>query len=207
MINFNDLKKPFPISSLKWRIGNKNREGTKANMLVYVDARMVQDRLDEVVGAGNWQFETRSMNSVNRQGNTFTIIGRLGIKINDEWIWKEDGAENSDIEAAKGGISDAFKRAAVQWGIGRYLYNASDYSTWAEVKSNDFNIYQDNKRLLDTVAWKLTLRAYDETNSMEGFFSTLRNSKQAEFIAKLNEEMFGDKYKAQAVELIMKLGD
>lgn len=207
MINFNDLKKPFPVSSLKWRIGNKNREGTKANMLVYVDARMVQDRLDEVVGAGNWQFETRSMNSVNRQGNTFTIIGRLGIKINDEWIWKEDGAENSDIEAAKGGISDAFKRAAVQWGIGRYLYNASDYSTWAEVKSNDFNIYQDNKRLLDTVAWRLTLRAYDETNSMEDFFSTLRNSKQAEFIAKINEEMFGDKYKAQAVELIMKLGD
>ena len=207
MINFNDLKKPFPVSSLKWRIGNKNREGTKANMLVYVDARMVQDRLDEVVGAGNWQFETRSMNSVNRQGNTFTIIGRLGIKINDEWIWKEDGAENSDIEAAKGGISDAFKRAAVQWGIGRYLYNASDYSTWAEVKSNDFNIYQDNKRLLDTVAWRLTLRAYDETNSMEDFFSTLKNSKQAEFIAKINEEMFGDKYKAQAVELIMKLGD
>ena len=207
MINFNDLKKPFPVSSLKWRIGNKNREGSKANMLVYVDARMVQDRLDEVVGAGNWQFETRSMNSVNRQGNTFTIIGRLGIKINDEWIWKEDGAENSDIEAAKGGISDAFKRAAVQWGIGRYLYNASDYSTWAEVKSNDFNIYQDNKKLLDTVAWRLTLRAYDETNSMEDFFSTLRNSKQAEFIAKINEEMFGDKYKAQAVELIMKLGD
>ena len=207
MINFNDLKKPFPVSSLKWRIGNKNREGTKANMLVYVDARMVQDRLDEVVGAGNWQFETRSMNSVNRQGNTFTIIGRLGIKINDEWIWKEDGAENSDIEAAKGGISDAFKRAAVQWGIGRYLYNASDYSTWAEVKSNDFNIYQDNKRLLDTVAWRLTLRAYDETNSMQDFFSTLRNSKQAEFIAKINEEMFGDKYKAQTVELIMKLGD
>lgn len=207
MINFNDLKKPFPVSSLKWRIGNKNREGSKANMLVYVDARMVQDRLDEVVGAGNWQFETRSMNSVNRQGNTFTIIGRLGIKINDEWIWKEDGAENSDIEAAKGGISDAFKRAAVQWGIGRYLYNASDYSTWAEVKSNDFNIYQDNKRLLDTVAWRLTLRAYDETNSMEDFFSTLRNSKQAEFIAKLNEEMFGDKYKAQTEELIMRLGE
>ena len=127
MINFNDLKKPFPVSSLKWRIGNKNREGTKANMLVYVDARMVQDRLDEVVGVGNWQFETRSMNSVNRQGNTFTIIGRLGIKINDEWIWKEDGAENSDIEAAKGGISDAFKRAAVHWGNGRYLYNPRDY--------------------------------------------------------------------------------
>ena len=207
MINFNDLKKPFPVSSLKWRIGNKNREGSKANMLVYVDARMVQDRLDDVVGAGNWQFETRSMNSVNRQGNTFTIIGRLGIKINDEWIWKEDGAENSDIEAAKGGISDAFKRAAVQWGIGRYLYNASDYSTWAEVKSNDFNIYQDNKRLLDTVAWRLTLRAYDETNSMESFLEALENSKQVEYIAKLNEEMFGDKYKAKAEELMLKLGE
>lgn len=189
MIDFNKLKKPFPVSSLKWRIGNKNREGTKANMLVYVDARMVQDRLDEIVGPENWQFETRSMNSVNRQGNTFTIIGRLGIRMNDEWVWKEDGAENSDIEAAKGGISDAFKRAAVQWGIGRYLYNASDYSTWAEIKGSDFDVYKDNKLLLDTVAWKLTLRAYDETGSMEEFLLSLKNIKQVEFISRLNKEL------------------
>ena len=139
MIEINDifkkLKKPFPVSALKWRIGNKNREGNKANMLVYVDARMVQDRLDEVVGPTNWQFETRSMESMCRTGKTITIVGRLGIRVGEEWLWKEDGAENSDIEAAKGGISDALKRAAVQWGIGRYLYNASDYSTCQSPKN------------------------------------------------------------------------
>jgi hypothetical protein len=206
-MEFKNLKKPFPVSSLKWRIGNKNKSLTKANMLVYVDARMVQDRLDEVVGAENWQFETRSMESMNRNGKTITIVGRLGIRINDEWVWKEDGAENSDIEAAKGGISDALKRAAVQWGIGRYLYNASDYNTWADIKTDDFSIYQDNKVLLDTVAWKLTLKAYDESDSMIELFDALKNKKQVEFIAKLNGELFGNKYDKITTTRLRELED
>lgn len=205
-MNIKDLKKPFPVSALKWRIGNKSKDNTKANMLVYVDARMIQDRLDEIVGPENWQFETRSMNSMDKRGTTWTIVGRLGIKINDQWIWKEDGAENSDIEAAKGGISDALKRAAVQWGIGRYLYNASDYSTWAEVKSNDFNIYQDNKNLLDNVSWRLTLRAYDETQTMDEFLLTLKNMKQLEFSSKIISELFGNKYDEQLAYTERRLG-
>jgi hypothetical protein len=50
------------------------------------------------------------------------VICTLSIKVGDAWISKEDGGENSDIEPVKGGLSDAFKRAAVSWGIGRYLY-------------------------------------------------------------------------------------
>lgn len=205
-MNIKDLKKPFPVSALKWRIGNKNKENTKANMLVYVDARMIQDRLDEIVGPENWQFETRSMNSMDKRGTTWTIVGRLGIRINDQWIWKEDGAENSDIEAAKGGISDALKRAAVQWGIGRYLYNASDYSTWADIKNNDFKIYEDNKNLLDNVSWRLTLRAYDETQTMDEFLLTLKNMKQLEFSSKIISELFGSKYDEQLAYTERRLG-
>ena len=40
----------------------------------------------------------------------------------DEWVWREDGAENTDIEAVKGGLSNAMKRAGSALGIGRYLY-------------------------------------------------------------------------------------
>lgn len=45
-----------------------------------------------------------------------------------------DGAENTDIEPVKGGLSDAYKRAAVKWGIGRYLYDME--AAWVDVDSN-----------------------------------------------------------------------
>ena len=204
MINFNELKKPFPISALKWRIGTKSKDGTKAKMLVYIDARDVQDRLDEVVGPENWQFETRSMESMCRTGKTITIVGRLGIRINDNWIWKEDGAENSDIEAAKGGISDSMKRAAVQWGIGRYLYDASEFDTFVNY-TTDFNTYKDNKKVLDEVAVKLTLKAHDDLGTMEGFILSLTKPSQVKYIANINQEMFGDKYNELAKTLLDKM--
>ena len=47
------LKAPFPVDKLSWRIGQKNKDKTKAMMLVYIDSRDVQDRLDEVCGL-NW---------------------------------------------------------------------------------------------------------------------------------------------------------
>ena len=50
--------------------------------------------------------------------DNFTFYGSDG-----EWIGKSDGADDSNIEAAKGGLSAALKRAAVQWGIARYLYH------------------------------------------------------------------------------------
>lgn len=202
------LRKPFPVNDLKWRVGNTyERQGSKmANMLVYIDARTVQDRLDEIFTPAGWQFETRSIESYNRGNRTVTIIGRLGIRINDEWIWKEDGAENSDIEAAKGGISDAFKRAAVQWGIGRYLYDASDFNTSVPFTSN-FTCYSDNKRALDTIAFKLTLKALDKYghNAMNSYILSLKTPEQVKFISNLNREMFGNKYDTIAKELLDKM--
>ena len=50
------------------------------------------------------------------------MICELSINIDGTWITKSDGADDSNIEGAKGGISDALKRAAVLFGIGRYLY-------------------------------------------------------------------------------------
>ena len=59
------------------------------------------------------------------------------------WVTKSDGAEDSTIEAVKGAYSDSFKRAAVKWGIARYLYhpNAFDGSkqpaSWATPEGYD----------------------------------------------------------------------
>lgn len=120
------LAEPFEEDDLEWRCGAATADKSKCLALVYVTNRAIMNRLDEVVGAENWQTAFR------RHGDK-GVVCTLSIKISDEWIHKEDGAEDSDIESVKGGISDSMKRAAVQWGIGRYLYNAE--ATWEPAKS------------------------------------------------------------------------
>lgn len=119
------LKDPFPADYIKWRVGATTKDKTKGIALAYIDSRAVQDRLDDIIGAENWQDEYQF-------GKTGEIICKIGIKIENEWVWKSDGAGQTDFEAEKGGLSDAFKRAAVKWGIGRYLYGLD--ANWVPIK-------------------------------------------------------------------------
>lgn len=105
---YNALSRPWPQGEVKERKGPGNK------MLSYVDARQVQNRLDEVVGPGNWQTHFTEV-----CGN---YCCTLSVKIDGEWIAKSDGAGGTSIEGDKGGFSDAFKRAAVSFGVARYLY-------------------------------------------------------------------------------------
>jgi hypothetical protein len=114
-VDFRALIAPFSDSEIDWRIGACLKDKSKGIGLAYIDARLVMERLDAVCGQGNWQAKYPHAN-----GKTSCA---LGIKVDGEWVWKENGAGDTDIEAAKGAFSDAFKRAAVLWGIGRYLYN------------------------------------------------------------------------------------
>lgn len=125
------LKAPFPASAISWRAGatNKNKtpdkKPTKCIALAYIDARDVMNRLDEILGL-DWQCKYSHAN-----GKT---ICDIGIFIDDgncsDWIWRANGAGDSDVEAEKGAISDAFKRAAVMFGVGRYLYDLPN--VWVE---------------------------------------------------------------------------
>lgn len=115
-IDLSRLKDPFPPNMISWRIGATNREKTKGLPLAYIDARDVQDRLDQVCGVENWQVR-------HPWADGRKLACEIGIRINGEWIWKGDGAGDSDVEAEKGAFSDSFKRAAVRWGVGRYLYD------------------------------------------------------------------------------------
>ena len=118
------LKQPFPINKVHWRVGATNAkklnckpwEATKGIALAYIDARDVIHRLDTVCTEFSWQ--ARYPNT----GNGNLCVCEIGIRYNDEWIWKANGAGATDVEAEKGKASDAFKRAAVLWGIGAYLY-------------------------------------------------------------------------------------
>jgi hypothetical protein len=119
---FDQLAAPFPPECVSWRVGPTNEKSRKPDdpvrgqPLCYVDTRTVMDRLDTVVGMDNWQNNYSA-------GVGDSIVCNIGLRINGEWLFKADGAGPSDMEAAKGALSDAFKRAAVRWGIGRYLYD------------------------------------------------------------------------------------
>lgn len=127
-----ELKKPFPEKNIQWRIARAgtNKKGIFAQVLAYIDARAVQDRLDSILGIDNWQDDYA-------KGPDGGVQCKLSIKINGEWITKQDGAENTNIDAVKGGYSGAFKRAAVKWGIGRYLYHLGQ--SWAVICNNGVN--------------------------------------------------------------------
>lgn len=87
----------------------------QATLLLYQDARVFMDILDETVGNENWQKEYYEV-----KGNVYC---RIGIRTEDGWVWKADCGTESNVDAEKGEASDAAKRAAVSWGIGRELYS------------------------------------------------------------------------------------
>lgn len=128
-----DLQEPFAPNEIHWRVGTVMKNGAKCTLLAYIDARAVMDRLDEVVGPERWSDNYR-------EGAAGGLICRLDVLcVSDtlvgavhSWVSKEDGAENTNIEAVKGGLSDAFKRAGVKWGIGRYLYRLE--TKWHPIK-------------------------------------------------------------------------
>lgn len=99
----------------KWRVQSHSRNSATATCVAYIDARDVMNILDEVVGAENWQSDFKEI-----KGN---LYGGLGLRINGEWIWKWDCGTESRTDGEKGESSDAFKRAAVKWGVGRFLYD------------------------------------------------------------------------------------
>jgi hypothetical protein len=125
-----ELAKPFPRESIEWRVQRTTKDGTAGLALAYVNARTVQDRLNEVMGS-NWQCK-----HINYGPKT---ICHLGLKFNDEWKWRSDGAGDTNYEADKGAMSDSFKRSAVMWGIGRHLYDLPSVWVKCETKNGRFS--------------------------------------------------------------------
>ena len=121
---FARLATPFPPERVQWRLGAVDQERNRGLALAYVDARDVQDRLNDVMG-GSWQCRYVPMPN----GTTCCEIGLL---IDGVWLWRANGAGNTDVEGEKGAYTDAFKRAAVLWGIARYLYSLA--SPWVAVE-------------------------------------------------------------------------
>jgi len=120
------LKEPF--DNVKWRIQSGNKTSGKGVCVAYIDSRQVMDRLDHVVGSMNWKDEYFSI------GNKWICGLSIWDDEKTQWVTKYDTGDESKTEGNKGQVSDAFKRAAVKWGIGRFLY---EYLTFVDVKFRD----------------------------------------------------------------------
>ena len=121
-----ELQAPFKEGELEFRVGATNSDKTMGLALCYVEARAIQNRLDQVVGFNKWKVSYEEV-----QGG---FLCSMSLRIDGEWIDKQDGAQITEFESIKGGISSAFKRVAASgWGIGRYLYDIRNQ--WFPIKS------------------------------------------------------------------------
>lgn len=124
-MNLQDLQKEIPF---KWRVQSFSKFKPQATVVAFIDARDVEDLLDEVCGPENWQCEYYQVKNTMccKIGIAVPITTLHSTSAHDvervTWVWKSDGGTESDVEKEKGELSDAFKRAAVKWGIGRFLY-------------------------------------------------------------------------------------
>lgn len=124
------LAQPFAPEDLEWRLQNTIEDKMRGMAVPYVTNRAIQNRLDEVCGPENWYNDFKPWHTNGKKESQL-----CGIAIYFEgrgFITKWDGAEDSDIEPVKGGLSDSMKRAAYQWGIGRVLYSLD--TVWVDIE-------------------------------------------------------------------------
>lgn len=119
----------FPPEDLKWKPLGLSSDRKKARVAPFLSSRAIMDRLDEVCGPENWKNEFR-------EGPAGGVLCGISIRVHRdgapaEWVTKWDAAENTDIQPVKGGMTASMRRAAVQWGIGRYIYQMP--TIWAAV--------------------------------------------------------------------------
>lgn len=145
------LLKPFPVGEVELKVQAFTKDRKRAQVVAYVDARTVMDRLDAVVGPDKWEDHYEVLADKVVDGNrlveakcTLTLFLEAGAGVS-----KEDVGEGDSLKAA---FSDAFKRAAVKFGVGRYLYRLP--KVWAEVdeRGNILNLEQVKAQMLGGVS-------------------------------------------------------
>ncbi len=130
------LEYPFTADEIEWRILRTTKDKTKGQVAAFIDSRAIQKRLDTVLGRENWQNHLCTVPGKDNAGTAHICEISIYYASRGEWIRKSDGAGSTDIEPIKGGLSNAFKRAASMWGIGRYLYALKNI--WVPLKEGKY---------------------------------------------------------------------
>ena len=166
-----ELSMPFAPEDLEWRLQSTYEDRMKGWAVPYVTNRAIQDRLDDVVGPENWHNEFKPWHGTGKKEAQI-----CGISIHFEsrgYVTKWDGAEDTDIEAVKGGLSDSMKRAAVQWGVGRILYKMDMVWVDIEKRGKSWVIKDSERQKLDTAYLAMLKKLHLTTAKAGGVQSQL----------------------------------
>jgi hypothetical protein len=110
------LAEPFRLAHLKWK--PRTVKGDRALAMPYLSASDVQNRLDKAVGIAGWRDDYEVL-------PCGAVVCTLSLLVGGTWISKLDVGSPSEQpdegDRVKAAFSDALKRAAAKWGIGRYL--------------------------------------------------------------------------------------
>lgn len=145
--------RPLLPSEIECRVGNVARNGSGFFLLLYKNARVDQIILDETVGQFDWKCNYYQVK------NTMVCSVAIWCKERNEWVSKDNGGDDDyQAEQVKAELSDAFKRACFNWGIGRELYYSpkiwvacdgeNDVKDHYSVKVIEYN---ENKRITNLV--------------------------------------------------------
>lgn len=156
------------------RIGQIKETGL--SLLCYKDARCDMNVLDETVGPMNWKRE-------HTRDNKNCIVS-IWDEDKKEWVSKEDTGTESNTEAEKGLASDSFKRACVNWGIGRELYTAP--FIW--VKATDCEIKQFSGKFKCFDRFSVVKLTYKKNGDIDGLAIRNERTKKLVFVQMPVEE-------------------
>lgn len=128
--------RPLRADEIDCRVGTVTDKG--CSLLLYKDARVDMRLLDEVIGATNWKRDHELIN-----GNLFCTVS-IWDSGKGEWVSKQDVGVESNTEKEKGQASDAFKRACVNWGIGRELYTSP--FVWVNLRQDEWRMGTNGRK-------------------------------------------------------------
>jgi hypothetical protein len=146
---------PIPLNLVMWRPDGKPTNGT-CRYVAYIDARHAADALDDWVGPLNW---TVAYSPPDQWFNDQVMWCRISIRSGDEWVTKSDIGIASNFQKEKGLVSDAFKRAAVAWGVGRNIYDLP--MMWASCKVGSKGQAFKDPKAEKEIETKLKAAGYD----------------------------------------------
>ena len=155
MMKFRTLK-ASEIDCRIQSIGQNKTGAVGTTILLYKDARVDMNILDETVGAMNWQREHSVVN-----GNLYCTIS-IWDEVKEQWISKSDVGTESNTEKEKGQASDSFKRAGFNWGIGRELYSAP----FVYIQLDKSEYIERNGKLTSNAKFKVKDIDYDENRNI-----------------------------------------
>lgn len=162
-------------SEIEARVATVSEKG--CSLLLYKDARVDQNILDETVGCLNWK---RSHQLI---GDRLYCTVEVWDEDKQQWISKQDVGTESYTEKEKGQASDSFKRACFNLGIGRELYTAP--FIW--ITSGKVKLAEKNGKYTTYDKFSVDTIGYDEEGNINQL--SIRNVSKGMIVYQMGEKV------------------